>query len=68
MTEREIIEKIAAMDPDIPSEIDGDISCYFCRAWAAPTVVERDRDFSAMKRSLEDFEAAQADPVPATQS
>jgi hypothetical protein len=33
MTEREIIEKIAAMEPGVPSEIDGDVSCYFCFAW-----------------------------------
>ncbi len=33
MGDREIVEKIATMDPDSPSEIDGDIHCFFCNAW-----------------------------------
>lgn len=33
MTEPEIIEKLAAIDPCATSEMAGDPSCFFCGAW-----------------------------------
>lgn len=34
MTDKDIIARLAAMVPTAPSEIDGDLSCFFCGAWS----------------------------------
>lgn len=36
MTDKEIVEGLAKINPGAPSEIDGCVSCFFCHAYLEP--------------------------------
>jgi hypothetical protein len=39
-----IVKELAAMTPTAPSEVSGDLDCFFCNAWSPNELIDHEAD------------------------